>query len=164
MPTKCCPRCTSMLVPSALSLGFLHSVVWCGQAQSHLKWRVVKRKWELCVMRSESAVGLLLELLRVLFFWINFSVLPGPKSLGLFSLEFWFPSWRLFSEPAAVQAPAQWEQLATWVVLLYLDILLVFLILTCRFTGRAANNFLPWSFSWLSPLSFCVSFFLCGWH
>lgn len=26
-------------------------------------------------------------------------MLPGLESFGLFSLEFWFPLWRLFSEP-----------------------------------------------------------------
>lgn len=112
------------------------------------------------------------QLLRVLFLWINFQHYLFWRVLGLFFLdlffffphEFWFPCWRLFTEPVAVQAPVQGEQLATWVLLLYLDFQLFFLILTCRFPGRAANNFFALIFSWPSPLSFCVSFFLCRWH
>lgn len=105
------------------------------------------------------------QLLRVLFLWINFFELPVLKSFGgvflYFFLQFWFPSWRLFSEPVAVQAPAHWEQLAAQVLLLYLDFQLPFLILPCRFPVRAANDFLPWSFHGLLPfLSVSLSSFV----
>lgn len=69
---------------------FLHSSVWCGQAQSHLEWMVAKSRWELFVTRPKSAVGLLLELSSFSGFSFsekNFLVLPDLKK-GCFVLFF----------------------------------------------------------------------------